>query len=231
MDFIKSELFLVALTFLVFFGAKQLQLRFKLSIFQPILITIAVLILFLKCTGLEYSDYEPTGHVIEFWLKPAIVALGLPLYNQMKNIRQLLVPILISQFLGCIVGIVSVVGIMLCFGTPSDVILSLVPKSVSTPIAIEISSKIGGIPSLTAAIVVLVGLIGSMFGFKILSVGHIFSPVARGISMGTAAHVMGTNRASEVSERYGAYATVGLIINGIFTAVLAQPIVSIFGLH
>lgn len=100
---------------------------------------------------------------------------------------------------------------------------------MSTPIAIEITSQLGGIPSLTAAIVVLVGLLGAVCGLRVLTIGHINSPIAMGLSMGTAAHVIGTSRAQQLSDRYGAYATVGLILNGVLTSVLAGPLLTLLG--
>ncbi len=123
------------------------------------------------------------------------------------------------------VGIVSVVLIAKWLGASHEVIASLAPKSVSTPIAIEISRQLGGIPALTSAIVVAVGMIGAAAGLKMMTWGHVRGGVSRSLSMGTAAHVMGTNRISSYGERYSAYATLGLILNGLLTAFLAPPIV------
>ncbi len=159
--------------------------------------------------------------MIEFWLKPAIVALGLPLYTQLKVIRKQFIPILMCELAGCVVGIISVVLIAKWMGASREVIISLAPKSVTNAIAIEITGHLGGIPSLTASIV------GAVVGLKVWSLGNISSPVAQGISMGTAAHVIGTSRVNQLSERYGAYATVGLIINGVLTSVLAGPLLTL----
>ncbi len=227
MDFIESDIFLVALTFGVYFGAMRLRDITGVSAFHPVLVTVAVLIGFLQLTGISYETYSRPGHMIEFWLKPAIVALGLPLYTQLKVIRKQFIPILMCELAGCVVGIISVVLIAKWMGASREVIISLAPKSVTNAIAIEITGHLGGIPSLTASIVVLVGLLGAVVGLKVLSLGNISSPVAQGISMGTAAHVIGTSRVNQLSERYGAYATVGLIINGVFTSVLAGPLLNL----
>ena len=229
MEYLESPLFLIALTFIVYLGAKKLQAISGWLILNPVLLTIAVLIAFLKVTGISYEHYYEGGHMIEFWLKPAIVALGVPLYAELKTIREQLLPIILSQLAGCLTGIVSVIAIAQMLGASRDIIISLAPKSVSTPIAIEIVTKLGGIPSLTAAIVVCVGLIGAILGLKVLSFGHIRNPFARSISMGTAAHVIGTSRVAEINERYGAFATLGLIINGILTATLTGPILHMMG--
>ncbi|MDE7181197.1 MAG: LrgB family protein [Muribaculaceae bacterium] len=215
---------LISLTFLVYWGAGWLQKKTRQTWMSPMLLTIIVLIAYLRLTGISYEKYYESGHLIEFWLKPAIVALGLPLYNELKHIRSQFLTLFITEFVGCVVGIVSVVAIAKWLGASPAVICSLAPKSVSTPIAIEISKQIGGIPALTSAIVVVVGIIGAVLGLKVMDVCRVGRPVSRSLSMGTAAHVMGTNRISIVSERYGAYATLGLILNGILTAFLAGPI-------
>lgn len=230
MQFIESDIFLIALTFGVYYGALRLQAATRLAVLHPVLVTVIALIAFLSATGISYDTYSRPGRLIEFWLKPAIVALGLPLYTQLRAIRQQFLPIFMSQLAGCIVGIVSVVFIAKIMGASREVIISLAPKSVTNAIAIEITDSLGGIPSLTASIVVIVGLLGAVAGLKILSLGNISSPVAQGISMGTAAHVIGTSRVSQYSERYGAYATVGLILNGILTSIFVGPILSMMGI-
>ncbi|MBQ8424085.1 MAG: LrgB family protein [Coprobacter sp.] len=230
MDFVENKFFLIALTFLLFFGAKELQRRTGFILLNPILLTIVALILFLRFTGISYETYEQGGQMIEFWLKPAVVALGVPLYLQLETIKKQLWPILISQLAGCVVGILSVVLVARLFGATREVIISMASKSVTTPIAMEITQAVGGIPSLTAAVVVCVGIFGAMFGFRVLSLGRVKSPIAQGLSMGTASHAVGTSAAMEVGEKYGAYAGLGLTLNGIFTALLTPTILRLLGL-
>ena len=229
MEFLENKYLLLALTFGAFAIFKELQRRTGWVLLNPILLTIASLILFLKLTGISYEAYQEGGQLIEFWLKPAVVALGVPLYLQLEMIKKQLLPILLSQLVGCLVGIVSVVLVAKLLGATPDVICSLAPKSVTTPIAMEVSNTIGGIPSLTAAVVVLVGLFGAVFGFKILTLGRVKSPIAQGLSMGTASHAIGTSAAMEVSRKYGAYASLGLTLNGILTALLTPAILRLLG--
>ena len=209
MSFLENNFFLLAITFGIFFFAKLLQKKTGLVLLNPILLTIAVLIVFLKLTGISYETYNQGGHLIEFWLRPAVVAL--------------------SQLAGCIVGVISVVLIAKLMGASQEVILSLAPKSVTTPIAMEVTKAIGGIPSLTAAVVVAVGLLGAICGFKTMQIMRVGSPIAQGLSMGTAAHAVGTSTAMEVSSKYGAYASLGLTLNGIFTALLTPTILRLLG--
>jgi predicted murein hydrolase (TIGR00659 family) len=229
MEFLENKYLLLALTFGAFALFKELQRRTGWVLLNPILLTIALLILFLKLTGISYETYQEGGQLIEFWLKPAVVALGVPLYLQLEMIKKQLLPILLSQLVGCLVGIVSVVLVAKLLGATPDVICSLAPKSVTTPIAMEVSNATGGIPSLTAAVVVLVGLFGAVFGFKILTLGRVKSPIAQGLSMGTASHAIGTSAAMEVSRKYGAYASLGLTLNGILTALLTPAILRLLG--
>ena len=230
MEFLGNKYFLLALTFGAFFVAKKLQGRTGWVVLNPILLTIAFLILFLKFAGISYDTYNEGGHLIEFWLRPAVVALGVPLYLQLEMIKKQLLPIILSQLVGCLVGVVSVVFVAKWLGASPEVIGSLAPKSVTTPIAMEVSKSVGGIPSLTAAVVVTVGLFGAIFGFKVLRVGRVGSPIAQGLSMGTASHAVGTSAAMEVSRKYGAYASLGLTLNGILTALLTPSLLELLGL-
>jgi len=230
MGFLENEYLLLALTFGAFALFKELQKRTGWVILNPVLLTIAVLICFLKLAGISYETYSEGGELIAFWLKPAVVALGVPLYLQLEMIKKQLLPILLSQLVGCLVGIISVVLIAKGLGASPEVICSLAPKSVTTPIAMEVSNATGGIPSLTAAVVVMVGLFGAVFGFKVLSFGHVKSPIAQGLSMGTASHAIGTSAAMEVSKKYGAYASLGLTLNGILTALLAPMMLRLLGI-
>lgn len=230
MSFLENEFFLLAVTFIVFFLAKLLQKKTGLMLLNPILLAIAVLIIFLKTAGISYETYSEGGRLIEFWLKPAVVALGVPLYLQLETIKKQLLPILLSQLAGCVVGVVSVVLIAKAMGASEEIIYSLAPKSVTTPIAMEVAQSLGGIPSLTAAVVVCVGLLGGILGFKTLKLTHVGSPMAQGLSMGTAAHAVGTSAAMDVSSKYGAFASLGLTLNGIFTALLTPTILRWLGL-
>lgn len=229
MSYLENEFFLLAATFGIYFFARLLQKKTGFVLLNPILLTIAVLILFLKMADISFETYNKGGYLIEFWLKPAVVALGVPLYLQLKKIKKQLLPILLSQLAGCIIGVVSVVLTAKLMGASQEVILSLAPKSVTTPIAIEVSRSLGGIPSLTAAVVVCVGLLGAILGLKAMKLMRVDSPIAQGLSLGTAAHAVGTSTAMDISSKYGAYASLGLTLNGIFTALLTPTILQLLG--
>jgi len=224
MNFIENEIFLLSLTFAVFLASRMLQSRTGLVFLNPILVSIVVLIAFLSFSGVSYGTYSDSC-----WLKPAVVALGVPLYRQLEAIKKQILPLLLAELAGCVVGIVSVVLVAELLGATREVVMSLAPKAVTTPIAIEISSAMGGIPALTASVVICTGIFGGMAGFRMVKMSHIKSPIATGISLGTAAHAVGTSAAMEKGYRYGAFSSLGLTLNGLFTALLAPFILSLMG--
>lgn len=230
MEYLSNMYFLLALTFIVYAASQIIQSRTGWTILNPILVSAIFIIIFLKFTGIGIETYNEGGKYIEFWLKPAVVALGVPLYKELSAIKKQFIPLIVSELAGCIVGIISVVLVAQLLGASKEVVLSLAAKSVTTPIAMEVTKAVGGIPSLTAAVVICVGIFGGMTGFKVMRLTHIGSPIAQGISLGTAAHAMGTSRAMDVSDKYGAFASLGLTINGIFTALLTPTILEIMGI-
>jgi len=230
MKLISEPYVLLTITVGIYWLTKYLQNKTNSVFLNPILITIIVVILILESTGISYSTYHESGKYIEFFLKPSIVALGVPLYLQLGKIKKQVIPIVISQFVGSIVGIVSGVLIASWLGASKDVIISIAPKSVTTPLAMDISSTIGGIPALTAAMVVIVGIFGSVTGFKIMQLFKIKNPISKSLSMGTAGHGLGTAEAMAVSQRFGAYSSMGLILNGLFTAIFTPIVLKILGI-
>lgn len=218
---------MLALTFGVYYASKTIQRCLGWVLFNPILVAIAIIIAFLLVMDIPYETYHYGAKLIEFWLKPAVVALGVPLYLQLSSIKRQFLPILASQMMGCIAGIVSVVIIAKMLGSSDTVIMSVASKSVTTPIAMEVTQALGGIPSLTAAIVVITGLIGAIIGFKMLSVGHVHNPMALGLSMGAASHALGTSAAMDRDQFVGAYASLGLTLNGILTAILTPTVIDV----
>ena len=228
-DYFSNEFFLIALTFGSYFVGKLLRRRTGWVVMNPILVAIVVVIGFLEVTGVSYETYNAGGHMIEFWLRPAVVALGVPLYMQLSTIKKQLTPILLSELAGCVVGVVSVVWIAQEMGASREVILSLASKSVTTPIAMEVTKAVGGIPSLTAAVVVAVGLLCAVCGYRTMGFARVKNPVAQGLSMGTAAHALGTATSMDRSQVHGAYASLGLTLNGIFTSLLTPSILPLLG--
>ena len=177
---------------------------------------------------------EPGAGFIHFLLGPATVALAVPLYEQRRNLAKLWLPLLCGLFAGCVAAIFSVIAIGWMLGLSSETILSMVPKSVTTPIAMGISENIGGMPDLTAALVVITGILGSIIGRPFFNILKIRSEPVVGVSLGIAAHGMGTGAAFQISNRAGAFGGLGMGLCGIVSAflapLLAGPLMRLLGL-
>ena len=196
---------------------------------NPVFLSTVMLIGYLYITDTPYPQFHAAAQFIDFWLQPAVVCLAVPLYVQWQKIRKQWLPILLSQLLGSLVGIVSAVLIAHWMGAERAVTLSLAAKSVTNPIALEITHSIGGIPAITAATVIMAGMLGQMLGFRALQVGRIRNPSSRGMSMGSASHAMGISAALEQSQKLAAYASLGLIFNGVLTAFLVPVVLPLMG--
>ena len=227
--FFNSPAFSIALTIGAFWAAQALQRKLKLVLLNPILVAIAAIILLLQLGDISYETYSTGGQYLEFLLKPAIVALGVPLYLQLEQIKKQALPILLSQLAGCLVGVVSVVLLARWLGASEAVIISLAPKSATTPIAIEVTRLMGGIPALSAIIVILTGIFGAIVGQTVLRWLAVKSPIAQGLALGAAAHAVGTSHAMQHNPKLGAYASLGLIINGTLTGLLTPHILHWLG--
>ncbi len=227
--FLESEVFVLSLTIAIFFLAQSLQKKLKLILLNPILVSSAIIILFLSVFNIDYSVYHQDIRIIEFFLKPAVVAImGVPLYQQLERIKKQTIIIIVSQLAGCISGIISVIIIAKFMGASKEIILTIAPKSVTVPIAMEVSRINGGIASLTAAVVVIVGMFGAIFGYSILKIARVTNPISQSLAIGTAAHGIGTSKSMSISSTFGVYSSLGLILNGVLTSALTPFILKIF---
>ncbi|MDK4574179.1 LrgB family protein [Kingella kingae] len=191
---------------------------------NPVLICTTIFIIYLKVTDTPYADFQKTGQLVSVWLQPAIVCLAVPLYLQWQKIRAQWLSILLSQLAGSVVGVVSGVWIAHFMGAAREVSMAVAAKSVTLPIALEITQVLGGIPSISASGVILAGLTGQMFGFMLMK-NWTKNPIAKALAQGTTSHAMGIVACLEKSGRFAAYATVGLILNGVITSLIAPLIV------
>lgn len=211
----------VTLTFVIYFGASVLYQKFRWVLLHPVLLSIVGIILILKLLNIDYGHYNRGGQFITFFLKPAVVALGVPLYMQLEEIRKQKWAIILSQIAGAVTGILLTVLFAWLFKISHVSFLSLIPKSVTTPIAVEISAAIGGIPPLTVGIVVAVGLQGALLGVGWMRWAGITDRAAMGLAMGAASHALGTARMGEIGSVETAHAGLSIILTGIVTALFA----------
>lgn len=222
---IHSEIFDLALVVGTYIAATILYKKTHLSILHPLLTSIFVIIVILEFLDIEYASFQQGSHLIHFMLGPSVVALGYVLFEQMKYLKGNVVSILTSVFVGAIVGIISVIVIGKLMGADQSLIATLQPKSVTTPIAMGISEKNGGIPSLTAVIVVAVGIFGSIVGPAVMKVLGIESRIAKGLALGASSHGVGTAAAIQLGAVEGALSGLAIGLMGIMTAILV-PVIS-----
>ena len=200
------------------------------AILNPVLIAVAVIVVILLLTGTSYETYFDGAQFAHFLLGPATVALAVPLYAQLGKLRRLAVPVGVSLLAGSITAIVSAGAICWALGASRQTILSILPKSATTPIAMGVSEGLGGLPSLTAVLVILTGILGAVAGTAVLDVLRVRDEAARGFALGVASHGIGTARAFQVSEETGAFAGLAMGLNGALTAVLVPFLAGLFGL-
>lgn len=224
-DFYQLPIFGILLTVVVFFAARALRSKIKFVLFNPVLVAITLIILFLVILDIRFEDYNKGGTYLSFFLGPAIVALGVLFYEKYELIKHNIYPFLLAVGCGGVISIASVSLISIVMNAPDVIIRSLVSLSVTTPIAIEITKITEGIPSLTAGVVIAVGVFGNAFGSGFLKLVGIKSQTAVGTALGTAAHGIGTARAIEIGPLSGAYSGLAMCVNGILTTLISPYIV------
>lgn len=201
------------------------------ALFNPVALAILLLVSLLLLTGTPYTTYFSGAQFIHFLLGPATVALAIPLYLHWDRVRRLFLPILAGLLTGSLTAILSAMAIAWLLGGSPQTLLSLVPKSVTTPVAMGIAEKIGGLPSLTAVMVILTGVIGAVAAPALLKGLRIHDDAVKGFAIGVAAHGIGTARAFQISGLAGAFAGLAIGLNAVLTALLAPLIVALLPFH
>jgi len=196
---------------------------------NPVALSVAALVALLELTDTPYATYFDGAQFVHFLLGPATVALAIPLYAQLDRLRAAWLPLVGALVTGSVVAIGSAVGIAWALGASGTTLISIAPKSVTTPIAMGITEKLGGLPSLTAVLVVSTGILGAVLAKYVLDALAIRDHGVRGFAVGVAAHGIGTARAFQVSEQAGAFAGLGMGLNGLATAVLFPLILWLAG--
>lgn len=187
---------------------------------NPVLLAVLAIVAVLTATGTSYESYFDGAQFVHFLLGPATVALAIPLYRHLETVRRSAAAILVSILAGSVTAAVSAIAIGWALGASRDALVSLAPKSVTAPVAMGITERLGGLPSLTAVLVILTGILGAMMGTAILNRLGIRDWRARGLAIGTASHGIGTARALQVNEVAGAFSGLAMGLNAIATALL-----------
>ena len=221
-----SPLLGLTVTLLAYQGAWWLYRRAGFHpLANPVLLAVAALVLLLKLTGTPYQTYFDGAQFVHFLLGPATVALAIPLYTQLPKLRAMAFPLLAALVAGSLTATVSAVAIGKLFGASEASLLSLAPKSVTTPIAMGIAERIGGLPSLTAVLVITTGILGAVSARFIYQALGIADHAVRGFAIGVASHGIGTARAFQVSEQAGAFSGLAMGLNALLTALLVPLLI------
>ncbi len=197
----------------------------KHTLLQPIIIAYAIIMSTLIISGKSYEEYFKGVEIIHFFLGPATVALALPLYNNLKHIKSLFIPIVLTLFIAGSFSIVIALGLLYSLDANMATILSMATKSITAPIAIITSEQIGAIPSLAVGFVIITGIIGALLGnliFKIINIKH---DTSKGFALGLISHGIGTARAVEMGEKAAAFSALAMGLCGIFTAILLPLVI------
>jgi predicted murein hydrolase (TIGR00659 family) len=187
---------------------------------NPVLCAVALIVALLAGTGTAYETYFEGAQFVHFLLGPATVALAIPLYRQLQAVRRSAAAIIASVLTGSITASLTAAGIAWTLGASRETIVSIAPKSVTAPVAMGISEQLGGLPSLTAVLVILTGILGAMLGPPLMTLMGVKNWAARGLAMGTASHGIGTARALQVNEVAGAFSGLAMGLNALATALL-----------
>lgn len=208
------------LSALLFKTALWLAQKVRTPLFNPLLISALFCIFFLVVTRTPLETYQQSVAMLSFFLGPATVALGYAIYLQRQLLKKHFIPICAGCLVGSIVSMVSAYGLSKAFGLEESLALSVVPKSVTMPIAISVAQELGGMSAITVAAVIMTGILGAVFAPVLIKIFRIQHPITKGIAIGTASHAIGTTKALEMGELEGAMSGVAIGISGLLTTFL-----------
>ena len=224
-----SPLLALTLTLLAYMGGSWLYHRSRQNaLLNPVLIAVCVIVGLLVVTDTDYGTYFEGAQFVHFLLGPATVALAVPLYRQVQQVKRSLLAIIVAVISGSLTAALSAVGIAWLLGASESTILSMAPKSVTAPVAMGISEQLGGLPTLTAVVVILTGITGAIVATGLLRLLRVKDWRAGGLAIGVASHGIGTARAFQVSEVAGAFSGLAMGLNALATAILIPLVFRLF---
>ncbi|HEM8391461.1 LrgB family protein [Enterococcus faecium] len=231
-EFFVNPLFGLSLTLGVYVLSDKFLRKYKLLVLNPLVLSIVVIILFLHFSGISYKDYNIGGNFLTMLITPATVALAIPLYKNFRLLKENFYPVMAAILAGIVANCLVSVGFGYFFSLHKEMVISLLPKSVTTAISVDLSHTMGGVNAVTLAIVVSTGIFGSLIATHIFRLFKIESPVARGVALGSTSHAIGTAKAIEIGEIEGIISGLAICVNGILTVLLLplffQPFAGLF---
>lgn len=222
---VNSTYFGIVLSLLCYWLAVKIASKVKSTLCNPLLVASAIIIGVLLLFKVDYETFDKGASYLTYFLNPATVCLAVPLYRQFQVLKNNLKAILLGIFAGCVVCMITIVGLAAVFAFSPELTASVLPKSITTAIAIGLSEEIGGMSSVTVVCVVVTGIFGACIASALFKIFKIEEPVAQGLATGSAAHAIGTSRALELGEIQGAMSSLAIVVTGIMTVIIV-PIVT-----
>lgn len=229
-QYFQSPLFGVTITIIAFFIGRYINQKTKKAIFNPILISTAIIIVFLMKFNIDYETYNRGGSIISFFVAPATVVLAVPLYKNINLLKGKWIPIIIGITVGSLAGLITIFVLCKAFGIEDIIMISMFPKSTTAAISIDIAKSIGGLPNLAVAFTALAGISGNILGEYIFKLFKIKSRISKGVAFGSASHALGTAKAMEIGEVEGALSSLSITLAGIISVFLIPWFMNLIGI-
>lgn len=229
-QYFESPLFGVTITIIVFFFSRYINQKTKMAIFNPILISTAIIIIFLMKFNIDYETYSKGGSLISFFIAPATVVLAVPLYKNISLLKGKWLTIIIGITIGSLAGLITIFVLCKAFGIEDIIMVSMLPKSTTAAISIDIARSIGGLPNLAVGFTAVAGISGNILSEYVFKLFRIKSRISKGVALGTASHALGTAKAMEIGEVEGALSSLSITLAGIISVFLIPWFMNLLGL-
>ena len=222
-EFFQNSMFAgVTLSLMSYMAGMALKKKFKLGIFNPLLISIVISCMVLITGKVDYETYNEGAKYLSYLLTPATVCLAIPLYEQLELLKKNYKAVLFGLLAGTITSMTTVLVLAKICGLTHEEYVTLLPKSITTAIGMGVSEELGGYVTITVAVIIITGVLGNMFGEFICKIAHIEEPIAKGLAFGASSHAIGTAKAIEIGDVEGAMSGLAIAVSGIFTVILAS---------
>lgn len=221
--FLEDSMFFGMAVSLIGYGLGMLLKRkFGFGFLNPLLLAIIFVMVFLKVFGIEYETYEDSAKYLSYLLTPATVCLAIPLYQKLVLLKKNLLAVVLGIVSGTLASMVGVLALSWVFGLSHEEYVTLLPKSITTAIGMGVSEELGGIVTITVAVIIVTGVLGNVIGELVFRIFRIYHPIAKGLALGTSAHAIGTSKALELGEIEGAMSSLSIAVAGLLTVVAAS---------
>ena len=222
-DFCNNSVYFgVAISLVGYVIGVQLKKKFKLAVLNPLMISIIFVVGVVLLFKLDYPSYKKQAEILNYLLTPATIALAIPLYQQLSLLRKNLLAVICGIISGVFASMSSVLAMSVLFSLSHEDFVTLLPKSITTAIGMGVSEELGGIQTITVAVIIVTGVLGNVIGEGVCKLFRITEPISRGLALGTAAHAIGTAKALEIGEIEGAMSSLSIAVAGLLTVVFAS---------